>query len=247
MDKNKYLEKIFSWGKEEKKKDKPTLLGVGTTALLGAGIAAGSPQKLLGYHTLYHGTSKDIASKVKVEGFNPSHGGTRNAAVNEQFAKNSAGKIHFTKNKLMARMYAGRMDKHFPPGKGLEDADWKGLAKEYMNNGKVIKTRVPDYKYKKFRVDGDTSSLMDEMMMGKEEAKATASTTSTRVPPKFVAGGKGSYGPFNFLKKKHLSTYLSSASGKARFKGGLMQLGIGAGLMGLAAHNNKQRTEDDSN
>ena len=73
---NKYLEKIAE--KAEKKQ------GIGRAEVAAGGglavggvLASGAPSRILGYHNVHHGTSKDLAKKIKRGGFDPSRGGTR--------------------------------------------------------------------------------------------------------------------------------------------------------------------------
>lgn len=214
MPDNKYLTKIAL----NQEKDTPGPLSVALPSLIGGAYLHQSAPSLLGYRVLYHGTTKENAKKISETGFNPNLGGTHNSTTNQTFRSNSEGKVHFTENVESAKMYSGNPGKHMPPGRPQEHNP-KAMEQEAKLNGKVVKVRVPEHMYKRFAIDGDSSDDLAKKI-NPEGAKATASTTFNRVPPKFVAGGKGSKGVFDFIDRKRLGAYISSAEGRKRFNRG---------------------------
>lgn len=82
----------------------------GDAALAGGGGIAtlNAKDRILGRKTLYHGTSKDNAAKIKQEGFKLSNGlgGASEALGEEQFIDNSKGLIHMTPQRGIANGFA---------------------------------------------------------------------------------------------------------------------------------------------
>lgn len=78
----------------------------GDAALAGGGGIAtlNAKDRILGRKTLYHGTSKDNAAKIKQEGFKLSNGlgGASEALGEQQFIDNSKGLIHLTPQRGIA-------------------------------------------------------------------------------------------------------------------------------------------------
>jgi hypothetical protein len=209
---NKYLEKI---AEQEDKAKTAAKAGVGLA------IASGSSQRLLGYHTVYHGTTHANAQSIRKNGFDPKEGGgpkgSSHAHYNptsaEAFKKNSKGKIHVTKSPIMAGMFAGF------------NTQMKGTMPGF------VKARVSDKMYKTFKTDYDAG--IDKDM---------ASTTKHKISSKFVAGGKGSAGPAAFMKKRHLKAYYATDAGKSRAARGAAML---IGGLGIAAHYGSKLKNND--
>lgn len=231
---NKYLEKISSTVDK-----KPSTGKVVAEGLVGGALLAKAPSRLLGYHNLYHGTSKPISEKIMKEGFDPKMGGTGSASVSgtADYVKNSSGKVHFSKSKGTARMFAGykeTSDKHIPGGRYKKYTEGLGISEKHMEAmiggyknqlnpfgkaGRVLKTRVSHGEWEKFERDPDMSG------------KNTAATTTKRVLPKSIVGSKDHKGPLGFAKVDKLKKYYSSRSGAIRGASGAAIGIVGTGLL----------------
>lgn len=211
MSQNKYLEKIA----KELHKGKTDIAVEG---LAGAAIASGASQRMLGYHTVYHGTTKKNADLIRKNGFDPSKGGGEGGASavhpsnisRENFTRRSQGKIHVTKKIGVAGMFAG-----FQTAKRQEMPGF-------------VKARISDKMWKSYKADPD--------MRGPNGLnKEVASTTKHKIMSKLVAGGEGSRGPLAFIGKRHLGQYYSTTGGKIRAAKGLGMLATGGTLIAHAA------------
>lgn len=232
---NRYLEKIA--------KDTGKKIKEGASVSAGAYLVSKAPEKVLGYHTLYHGTSKGAADKIKKNGFDPKRGGKGQAAFSSEYAKNSEGKVHFTKNKILAKMYAGnpsekiRVERAKEGGGNPLKAMW-GAYKDHKS-GAVLKTRVSESMYSKFEVDRDSSpgapKELDSLM------KDRASTTNKKVGAEFVSGSTKDTGIRKFLTKNHLRRTYAMASGRKRAVVGALQAATGVALGSAAIKSNKER------
>lgn len=198
---NKYLEKIAN---NPKKDNNSNTVAQG---VIGLGAISQSRQRLLGYHTIFHGTDKATASTIKEHGFDPKHGGSGAAKIHGsgRFVANSSGKVHVTKNPIIAGFFA----------------NYKSKA-----GGKpsIVKARVSHKMWNKMEVDPDMHS-----------SKANAATTKHKIGPQFVSGGSTSKGASGFMKLHHLKNYYSTRSGAARGLRGLGLLAGGVGLSTSAA------------
>jgi len=240
---NPYLKKVETNLEKVAKQEKHTArdLAIGT---IGTGIATGQADKILGYHKVYHGTSKDIDQKIQKEGFDPKMGGTGSAKYSNKFVSQSAGKVHVTKNKLLANLFGSKLMHRMQPG---FDIDRSGKATfEDIKNSKVVTARVPHQSWRGFNADPDMpkpgGSRFD--YDPKDSAhKNHAATTSKRISPKYVSGGEGSKGILNFVHKNHLKNYYRSADGMARGLKGAAIAGVGAAITGFAAHSLKKNHE----
>lgn len=195
---------------EKKDSTKSGLVGAATAVLAGKGVAP----RVLGYHTVSHGTSHEVARKIKKEGFDPKKGGsgagTHAAGTAERatmFKTQSANKVHVTKDPLTARMFAGATETKRTPRV-------KDLAK-----GKVLKARVTDQHFKTMKKDPHMGN----------GPKWSAATTHHKIPAHQVVGGAGDKGIRGVVNKNTLRKYYASASGKGR-------AARGVALAGLAAH-----------
>jgi hypothetical protein len=207
---NKYLEKIAEETSSRMKKD------MAVEGLVGAGIASGASQRMLGYHTVYHGTTRNNAKLIREQGFDPKKGGGANGASavhpsqfsREAFTQRSQGKIHVTKKHGVAGMFAA-----------FQMANRKEMPG-------FVKARVSDKMWRSFKADPDLSIIPD---------KDAGATTKHKISSKLVAGGKGSMGPLAFMKKKHLVQYYADNHNKVRALKGLGMLATGGALITHAA------------
>lgn len=128
------------------------------------GVAAHqAPQRLLGYHKIYHGTRKDIAAKIRKEGLDPKYGGTgaakKASGINPGFVGSSKGHVHFSRSPVVARLYATFTG---------------GLR------GKVVKGRITDRAYRRAKLDHDGAPI-----------KHFAAKTTHKISPDNLDRGKG--------------------------------------------------------
>lgn len=227
---NKYLEKIA--------KEESSNLGLAAQGVTGAALASGAPSRLLGYHNVYHGTSKGVAEKIRAEGFDPSKGGSGAAghSGSQGFIDQSKGKVHVSKHKYIARGFAAYTtdaeklrQKGFSSSKVHSKAStsmMKGMFNPFSRKGEVIKSRISDNAWR--------NHFEKDPHMGGD--KNTAATTSKKISTSSIVGHKDNKGISQFLNKKHLKNYYSQSSGKIR---GLAGLGLGlsgAGLIGQAVY-----------
>lgn len=207
---NKYLEKIASnqINRDDISTGKSVVVGG-----VGAAVAKESGQRLLGYHTVYHGTDRATAKIIKQKGFDPKHGGSGAAKVHgsERFARNSAGKVHVTKNPIVASFFA----------------NYKSKA---GGSPHIVKARVSDKMWNNMERDPDMNG-----------SKETAATSKHKIGSQFVAGGKDSKGAAAFLKARHLKNYYSTGAGLRRAGTGAAMLAGGVGALSIAAKNLRKK------
>jgi hypothetical protein len=228
---NKYLDKTVELQKEAAEKKDSNKLALTATAA-GGSLVYSSTENLLGYHKVHHGTTKDIAKNIQTEGFDPKKGGTGAASLHPEMVRESAGKIHVTKNKVLAHLYGSKiMHRGHPLGKGFDNS-FNGVAKDVMNS-KVVSARIPHSVYEGF--DSDKHHGGNSLDPKNEVHKATAATTTKKIPSTFIEGGKGSKGILNFVHKNHLKNYYGSKAGKIRGLKGLGMAAAGSALLGVAA------------
>lgn len=231
---NKYLEKI---AEDLKKKD--SYSGIGAEAAAGGAAASMAPSRVLGYHTVYHGTSKPNAAEIKKHGFDPRKGGTGAAGHShmEDYIEASQGKVHVTKFKPVANFFAG-FTQHAterptinPANKHSDKINRMVAGHKNMFTGRIgetVKARVSDMAWRKdFEPDPD---------MGLN--KSTAATTEKKIGTKSINRTRSS-----FANKEHLSKYLSDKAGKVR---ALKGVGLGIAGAGMLAHAVK-RIKDKGN
>ena len=171
------------------------------------------------------------------EGFDPAKGGSGAAShsSNSDYVKNSSGKVHFTKDRNIARKFADyTQTAEELKAKGMSGASVHlrasaGFMKPnipFIGKGKVLKVRVSDNAWKDFKPDQDMGGI-----------KSTAATIDKKVSTSSIAGHSDSKGIKQFLNKKHLSKYYSTTSGKLRGLAGVALGLAGAGLAGKAVYN----------
>ena len=207
--KNRYLEKISQEQDEA---------GVSYKAL-GAGALAGkaSVPRLLGYHKVYHGTSSETAKKILKEGFDPSKGGSGAAKGHSRYESQSAGKIHVTKNPLIARMFAAFTDRGAPLTDGSQMQ--KAIVDSLKLRGGVVSARIPQSYWEGMKPDPDMGGV-----------KPAAATFHHKIEPKYVDRAVGVKNILPHLSPKHLSKYYKNHAGRA-----LTGLGLAAGGSALIA------------
>lgn len=208
---NKYLEKIAETTEKNNTKRNSLLLG-------GAGALSihNAPQRLLGYHEVFHGTNSNAAKEILKHGLDPSFGGSGAAKVSpEFFGLQSKGKIHVTKSPLTAAIFSGwstfTADK-FGPG-GFKD----NLP---TTTPSIIKARISDKVWNNMKIDSHAGS-----------SKRKAATSTHKISSKFISGSEDYAGLKPFLKARHLKNYYGTTAGKLRALRGVGMLAGGAGAI----------------
>lgn len=235
---NRYLEKIAQT--ESKKKST-----VKDAASVGAGayLLNKAPQRLLGYHTVYHGTTNENAAAIRKKGFDPSKGGSGASTLNSRYTAESRGKIHVTKTKLSARMYAGDLGGKIraektknPTNPRILRTTGSAIKDSFMGKGSVVKARLTHNQWEKMNIDRDSSGNAPNNPFMNERMKERAATSNNRIHKRFVTGA-GNGGAAQFATRNNLRKYLGHRAGRIRALGGLGQLAAGSALIGNAVHN----------
>ena len=231
---NRYLEKIAQTAEKKKSIAKDV-----ASAGVGAHLLSKVPQRLLGYHKVYHGTTNENASIIRKNGFDPSKGGTGASKLSGYHQIASKNKIHFTKTKPAARIYSGGIADKLNKEPSKLHAVRKALRDSYTGKGSVVKARVPHSMWGKMQVDKDSSGPDTGIKFVRERMKERASTYHRKVGKKFVMG-EGGGGMGQFATKNNLKRYLSTKSGRARALGGVGQLVAGSALITNAVNNHRK-------
>lgn len=206
---NKYLEKIAK--DRDDKEVSPVTLGAGLYA------AKASVPRLLGYHKVYHGTSNEKAKQILAQGFDPSKGGSGAAKGHGRFERQSADKIHVTKNPVTARMFAAFTEEGKPLTRG--DQMNKALLDSLRLRGSMLQARVPDSYWSAMKPDPDMGNV-----------KPAAATFHHKIEPKYVGGAGSVKSIAPHLSAKHLLKYYKGNAGRAL--SGLGLAAVGTGLVG---------------
>lgn len=231
----------------EEKRTKTTAAKEIAVGAYGLSHVAKAPSKLLGYHNMYHGTSKENAKSILKNGLNKSKGGSRGAKVSiggedslNEFVNTAKKHVYMTKNKFIGRTFAGDSAKHINTYGVNSTKGTIETLKDGFKNGKVLKARVSHGTWEKgFKMDPDSFPLHMRMFTEESKLKPIAARSKHNISSKSFVGGKGAHGLKAFVTKKNLRRYYSTASGKARGKLGAFQLAAGAALTAGAAMHNK--------
>jgi len=176
---------------------------------------------------VYHGTGdgKNIPS-ILSEGLSPAKGGTGAATIDEYFKDRSKGKVHVTKSKTLARMFAGLTEKL----KKEKSTDKLPLLKAFdpTANKRVITATIPDSRWEKFKLDQDMRPPND---IPKSVRKNIAATTTETIDPKYIHKSKHRK-RLGLVKElaKGLPKYIKRKPG--RFGAGIAGLAGGSALVG---------------
>lgn len=207
----------------------------GAKAAAGATVAykasKGVAPRLLGYHNVYHGSSKENVASILKNGLSPKYGGIGGATdlamghkpdVHRHFKENSAGQVHFTKQKRMADMFSGAVGSKRVGNDKAKDAI-KGFFTG-IHNGHTHKAVMSDSHYRSSKVDTDASPF-----------KSMAAKTHHGIKPEQIKGSETYKGIRGVVNKNTLRRYYAGA-GKARAGRGLALAGLTA-LAGKYAYN----------
>lgn len=195
--------------------EKDTTLGV-VGGAAAAALAPHASRRLLGYHVIQHGTTHQTAAKIKRKGFDPKRGGTGGAGEHAggseerkaRFKRNSAGKIHVTKNPIMSRAFAGMTQSRKANPTAVD-----------LLKGKVLKARVSHRHWEGMHPDADMNGQ-----------KWVAATTHHKIPAHQVIGGKGDKGIRGVVNKNTLRQYYANKANHGRIaRGAAMAAGVAGG------------------
>lgn len=203
----------------------------GVAGAVGATVLAPhATRRLLGYHVVRHGTSSENAAKVKEHGFDPKKGGTgagTHAAGSKEraakFQRESKGKIHVTKNPIIARMFAGM----------THDKTAKPSVKTVLRSGSVLRARVSHQHFEAMKKDKHMSG-----------SKFHAATTHHKIPASQVIGSAHDKGVKAVVNKNTLRKYYKNPANHGRIARGVI---LGSGVVGGLADAAKaiMRKKDD--
>lgn len=192
--------------------DKDTKNGI-TGAVGAVVLAPHATRRLLGYHVVSHGTSNENAAAVKKHGFDPKKGGTGagthaagSAERAAKFQKESKGKIHVTKNPIIARMFAGMTHNRTPKANPLS------------MSGTVVKARVSHAHWEGMKKDRHIRG-----------SKFDAATTHHKIPASQVIGSEHDKGIKAVVNRNTLRKYYKDSANHGRIARGLI---LGAGVVG---------------
>ena len=191
---------------------------VGATVAYNAG--RGAPSRILGYHKVYHGSSKENVDSIRKSGLDPKRGGIDGATdrtlrhkpdLSRYYKENSAGQVHFTKQKRMADMFSGAIG-----SKRVGNDKTKDGIKAFftgIHDGHTHSALMSDSHYRSAKVDRDASP-----------AKNMAAKTHHGIKPEQIKGSESYKGIRGVVNKNTLRKYYAGA-GKARAGRGLALAG----------------------
>lgn len=221
---------------KSKEDNKPSYFKNAILGAIGASFAKDAPSELLGYHNVYHGTSKANAKSALKTGLDPRRGGSGGASssvsdknMSEVFKRRSAGKVHVTKEKNIARGFAG-----ITGGNSGSNNVMLGFTDHvFGGKGRVLKAKVTDSHWRNMKIDTDVSP----------DNKNLASTTHHKIPSSQIHGSKDFKGISGVVNKNTLHRYYSSEAGRARAaKGALKGIGGAAALITAAKNIHSRAT-----
>lgn len=191
------------------------------------GVAAHqAPRRLLGYHVVRHGTTKDSAKQIKKTGLRTQYGGTGRGASGSThvtpderrvMTENSRGKVYFTKGPVHANAYAFTTG-HKTPDKANFGEALRGLATG--RPGKVVKARITDRQYRTAKKDAE---------YGSQFSKRDAAHSNHSIPSRQIIGGAGSKGIRSVINKNTLKSYIKKNPGRFLRGAALAGAGVTAG------------------
>ena len=141
---------------------------IGAAGLTGIGLGQITPgmEETLGYKNIYHGTSHNAAKNIDVEGLKARHGGAAHGSSagvnNENFIRNSKGKVHVGSGPLGAMgakshaRLTEAMAQAAAQGRKLSPDEAMRIFMFGEQQGKVYKGKIPYQDFiKDFEVDPD--------------------------------------------------------------------------------------------
>lgn len=236
----------------EKRRDHGEVLIGGGAAAIGTGMATGSRARgrLLGYKRVYHGTTPEIAEKIRREGLKASMGGTGAAADHAKifegrevgsapsdYEKASKGRVHVTGKRSTAGGFAAFRRADANPGARVYEMMGGQIFPGRYKKG-IIEAHIPDELWQKFEVDPDAAGRA-----GSVSGKHQAARGAVDVDPRFIRGSEG-FSRRALLKERlrGLPSYIKR--NPIRFAKGVGAVGGGAGLAAYGLHRATRTFED---
>ena len=191
---------------------------VGATVAYNAG--RGAPSRILGYHKIYHGSSKENVDSIRKSGLDPKRGGIDGAtdralghkpSLQKYYKENSTGQVHFTKQKRMADMFSGAIGSKRVGNDKIKDAMKAFLTG--IHDGHTHSALMSDSHYRSAKVDMDASPF-----------KNMAAKTHHAIKPEQIKGSESYKGIRGVVNKNTLRRYYAGA-GKKRAGRGLALAG----------------------
>ena len=205
-------------------------------AAAAAALASGVPSRMLGYHNIYHGTSKANAESIKKEGLNPKRGGFGGAgdALSESkprmaadYISKSKGQVHFSKSKRMANMFAG-----FVGSTNKGEAKQSEAIRAFFtgrHKGHTHNAIISDAHYRGAKIDKDASPI-----------KHMAAKTHHGIRPEQIKDSPLYKGIKTVVNKNTVKRYYQSSAGRWRAARGLLLAGAAARAAGYAYSHGKK-------
>lgn len=247
---------------QKKENDKKKAVALGAT---GTGVGATIIKKtydkgnLTGRETLFHGTSRDRAKKIKETGllskFTGGEGG--NAEIlkktDRDIYEKSLGKVYLTPDKRIARMFAGQTERGGAANLGPQDMLNIQLKVENpFDNSGVVKVKAPTWKMKVVpnpEARGSFENFLksqgiDKSKLGKEERQALKSTYDTYskgtraiegdIATRYIKGSKD----YRRTSAKEFKEFVKA--NPKRFAKGVGATALGVGITGASLYGVKK-------
>lgn len=203
----------------------------------------------------YHGTSKKRGESIRKTGLSPKYGGTKKSIFHGTALTRNKGLAFVSTHRKSTYAFSkiaeevertGKPFKTFPKDKLAENLSEvmeqnQRQRRVYMSGvaGDVIKFNIPRNRFDKaFSVDPENKRL--PKIMQSMEAVSGRSATASKISRRRIAGAL----PRNVersLKLRNFSRFVKNTP--LKFAKGLGRAGIGAGLLGMAAHVLKPEAE----
>lgn len=239
MDNTSQLVKMARRNKSSKE-DEAAHVKATAAAALSAHNASKAPSRILGYHTVHHGTASNAnANNIREKGLKKSKGGMgvsanddahRTAGTSGHVAR-SKGNVYFTKNREQAYHYTKN---------GFGFGNGKGVITARISDDHYHNKSKSDSLTKKLRRDAGVHSL-------ERTHKAAAAKSSKSISPSQIEGSSKYKGRKQFATAKNMKKYLGTGHGKIRFAAGVGNAavsaasGVYAARKGVEALKNKVR------
>ena len=246
----------------KKENDKKKAVALGAT---GTGVGATIIKKtydkgnLTGRETLFHGTSKERAKKIKETGllskFTGSKGGNTEIHKNldRDIYEKSLGKVYLTPDKKIARAFAGQTERGGILNLGPQDMlDIQQKVNNPFDNSGVVKVKAPTWKMKVVPNPEARGSFenfwksqgIDKSKLGKQEQRALKSaydkySKGTRViegdiPTRYIKGSKD----YRRTSAKEFKEFVKA--NPKRFAKGVGATALGVGIAGASLYGAKK-------
>jgi hypothetical protein len=222
---------------------------VGAAGLLGAGtLVAASPTtkgRLLGFKRVYHGTTPENKKSILREGFKKSHGGRGGASEavgSSSYMRESAGKVHVTRLRPVAKAFTAFADKDISDslrramtgGKPFTMGEKIKLIKKLnpLSSSGVVTADMPIGQFDRFEIDPDMVPI-EIRRKYPNLVKNIAARGAEDIDPVYVHN----LSPSRYLKRlgahvKALPEYVKKHPGRFASGVGLGALGAGGVILG---------------